>query len=194
MAFISSTDLKTKLDLGVSDTKYDTLLSGLATAVLSIWDKLTGMTWARTAHTEYHNIAKYQSTVFLKNKNVDSAETFSLYNDPDWEYTSDDLVDTDEYTVDYDEGIVYRDTNFWEGKRALKVIYTAGYTDAACPAWLKEILIRQACEWFKQDKEGRWAIASLSQPGGSSLNYKDLEDNFLPEFLLMVDDNKRTVS
>lgn len=190
MSLITNTDVKS--ELGISDTTDDAFITTLCNAILSIWDEETGRTWAYTANTEYYNSEGHSSIVILDNYPVDSSATFELYDDPDWDWSASDLVDSDDYRVDYDEGIVYYDGYFYEGKQTIKVIYSAGYTDLTVPSGIKQILVRQTAHWFQQAKAKDWDKATVSSPaGGGTINYKNLKDNFLPEFAMAIEKNKK---
>ena len=188
MPFISKEDLK--VELGISDTNNDSLLTVLANAVLSLWDQLTNRIWANTIHVEYHSSRRGDSRIVLDNFPVVSVT--SVYDDNDWVYGEDTKVVSDDYTYNLNDGIVFYSGKFSEGKNNLKITYVAGYTDAGVPVWLKQVLVRQACHWFKQAKDQRWDLSSKVEPaGGGTISYKGLEHNLLPDFMMLVEKNKR---
>ena len=117
-------------------------------------------------------------------------------DDTDWEWDdSSDELDTDEYTYgDGEDGVIIADSAFDKGDNNIKVIYTAGYTDANVPEWLRQILIRQVCHWFKQIQDGRFDISSKALPsGGGTTSYNTLKSNLLPDFEAAVERNRRRV-
>ena len=188
MAFIDKTNLKT--ELGITDTNNDTLLTALATAILSLWDELTNRIWAEATYTEYHSTCKGDKKILLDNYPIGSIT--SLYDDDDWVYGSDTLIDTDDYTFHSESGIVYYCSQFSEAQNNIKIVYVAGYTDANVPNWLKQVLVRQGCHWFKQAKDQRWDMSSKVEPaGGGTISYKGLEDNLLPDFVMLAEKNSR---
>lgn len=186
--FIDVDDLKTTLD--ISDSDKDTLLQELCDGVESLWNEITDIDWVQAEHTEYYNSDSYNGRVFLKNTHVASSPALQIWDDPDWEWGSSSLIDSSDYRVDYEEGIVYYNGFFYEGKQSIKVTYTSGYTADNVPDWLKKILIRQACHWYKQDIDQRWDKSSVSAPaGGGTVSYKNMRDNLLPEFLSAAERN-----
>lgn len=186
MAFIDKDDLK--VEMSITGSSDDTLLEALATAVLSLWDELTNMTWAEAEHTEYKDSPKNSSSVILDNYPVTSEASITLYDDPDWEFGSDTLIAASEYACDLNRGIIYYDGVFNKGNQSIKVVYTAGYNDGNVPSWLKQNLVRQASFWFKQAKNQQWAVSSVTFPGDSGvISFKQLKDNLLPDFVLLAD-------
>ena len=188
MSFITKADLK--LELGITDTGNDLLLTVLASAVESLWDKLTNRIWAKTTHVEYHSSKQEDSGIILDNFPIISVT--SIYDDDDWVYGENTRVDSDDYTCNFNAGIILYSGKFYEGKNNLKITYIAGYEDADVPAWLKQVLVRQACHWFKQAKDQRWDMSSKAEPaGGGTISYKGLEKNLLPEFVMLVEMNRK---
>ena len=188
MSFIDKDDLK--LELGITDTGNDLLLTVLAEAVESLWDKLTSRTWAKTTYVEYYSSRQGDSRIILDNFPIISVT--SIYDDTDWEYREDTKVDTDDYTCNLDTGVVFYNGVFSEGGNNLKITYIAGYEDADVPAWLKQVLVRQACHWFKQAKDQRWDMSSKAEPaGGGTISYKGLENNLLPDFAMLAEVSKK---
>jgi hypothetical protein len=181
-------------DSTVGDT-YDGLLENLVSIIESLWDELTNRIWAKTSHIEYYNSSRYNNIINLRNFPVQSVT--SIYDDPDRDFEAGDLVDADDYSVDTKNGIIYNDGMFYEGFQSLKVTYVAGYTDVAgtgnlpVPMWLKGILIRQAAHWYRQGVSQNWDVSSVDNRAGGTTSYKQLKDNLLPDFWLMVDKHKR---
>ena len=190
MALLVTSDIKGEIDPeSKMGSTFDTLLSVIASSVLSAWDKLTGRTWEEAGHTEYYNSEPGSGTIFLRNKPVNSGEDFEIYDDPDWSWPSTTLVVATDYRVDYSGGIVYYyGGSFHEGKQSLKVVYTAGYTSAILEAAIKQIWVRQASVWFKQAMGQEWHVSSKGNPvNAGSVSFRFLEDNYLPEFKRMAE-------
>ena len=188
MPFITKTDLK--MELGITDASNDSLLAVLAEAIESLWDKLTGKTWAKTTYVEYHSSRQGDSRIILDNFPV--ILVTSIYDDDDWVYGEDTKIDSDDYTCNLQNGIVFYNSKFSEDKNNLKITYIAGYEDANVPAWLKQVLVRQACHWFKQAKDQRWDMSSKVEPaGGGTVSYSRLENNLLPDFVMLAEMNRR---
>jgi len=190
MAFISVMDIKVELDMKPTDIEDNYWLNELVTSVLSFWDDLSEMTWASTEQTEYHSADGYTDRIFVNHRPIASID--SVYDDPDRDYESTDLIDSDDYTYDEEKGIVFFDYNLMKGLNNIRIIYTAGYSDSAVPAWLKRLLIRQVAHWYQQGKEKRWDLSSKALPAGAgSVNYNTLRENLLPEFVQAAERHKR---
>ena len=77
----------------------------------------------------------------------------SIYDDPDLEYGSDDLIAASDYVLHDLEGLVIlkndaSDGTFSENARAIKVTYTAGYTGGTMPGAIKHAACLQVAHWY----------------------------------------------
>ena len=187
MALLTLDDLK--VELGLEDASEDRRAQSILTGVLSALDEGTNRTWEKGARTEYYNARAGQDRIFLKNRPVDSALSFALYDDPDWQWPASTLIPAADYRVDYEKGIVYYGAWFSEGKQSVKVIYTAGYSSTTLPSKVRAIIVRQAAVWFKQAKHGRWDLASEGRPAGAgTTSYIQMSGGFMPEFAALMDE------
>lgn len=190
MALITVDEVKSELN--ISGTDQDTYIGTLRNAIESLWDEETGRTWESSERTQYYNSPEHSQVLMLDDYPVSSTADFDIWDDPDWEWGDADKIDTDEYRIDYDEGIFYYDSYFYQGKQSIKVTYTAGYTSNTFPNGLKQILIRQICHWYHQGRHRLWDKDTETEAaGGGSVSFKALKDNYLPEFALAVDRNKK---
>lgn len=178
-----------KVEAGISGTQDDVLLTALLSAVLSLWDKLTGRTWLSASYTEYHDSERGSAMIFLKHFPVTAVA--SLYDDPNWSYGADTLIDTDYYKTDMEAGVIHYLSKFNVGKQNIKVTYTAGYTSVTVPAWLKELIIRQVAVWHQQAANKRWPVSSISSKEGTVISFSVLKNNLLPEFIAMAEKEAR---
>jgi len=121
--------LKTFLE--ISGTSYDTLLEWIANSATEFIENYCHRRFQRTAYTqEMYSTDKWQKTLLLDNFPVISTETFTLeirtsgLNEDDW-----DTVDSEDYHVDYDGGIIRMAgrIEFQKGVDKYRVTYTAGY-------------------------------------------------------------------
>lgn len=185
--FIDKDDLKTELE--ISGTASDTLLDILADAIESMWDELTNRIWFSASYTEKHNGSNFSQKLFLVNFPV--TVLTSIHDDPDRDFNSDTLIDSDDYSYDEDTGIVYYDGVFYKANQNIQVIYTAGYTANNIPKGIKEILVRQACHWFTQADKRKWDKSSQSTKEGGTVGYTKLKGNLLPDFVMMAEFHMR---
>ena len=182
MALLTVGDLKTEFNK--SDASHDDLLLALAESVQSLFGELTNRVIESAIFTEYHSIGSRGDKIFLKNIPVISIT--SIYDDPDWDYTSNDLLSSSDYTYDADSGIVYYDGYLFVGHNNIKVTYVAGHTVNTLPESWKQIWIRQAMHWFNEAKNKSHGQTSINIPGGSTTK-KELTDGLLPDFYALVE-------
>lgn len=174
MPLITRTDLLVELSNSVS-SEDNGLLDNLVAGVWGLWELLTGRSWEQADYTEYHNItSSTQNRLYLRQTPV--TEVTSIHNDADWVYGDESLIDPADYSFCPETGIVYYNSFFNPGDRAVKVVYEAGYQTANFPPGIKQVLVRQAAHWFKQAK-----------------NFQDFEkiDSVLAEFMALVERFRR---
>lgn len=188
MALLTMNEAKDEIGMDREETDFDDIIELLSTAVQSLFEQLTDRKYESAVFTEYYNADKFQDRVFLKNFPVNSITT--VHDDPDREFGSDTLVEADDYTFDGDNGVIYFDGWVSSGKQSIKVVYEAGYSVDTFPDGLKEVFLRQVAAWFQDSKNNEQAVSSVTTPGGSMVK-KELSDNLLPDFKLMVDISAR---
>lgn len=74
-----------------------------------------------------------------------------VWDDYDWDFTDDDLVDADDYTVVDSNYIVFKDITLGAYSQNIKIIYTAGYTST--PEDIKQACITEVARMFKNRLE-----------------------------------------
>ena len=149
---------------------------------------MTGRTWFSTEHTEYINIQPFVKTFNVKNYPITSVS--SIHNDSERDYGATSLLSSDDYAVDLANGIVFYDYTLDYGPQAIKIVYTAGYTAATIPSFIKQVLVRQVAHWWKQADNMTWHISEYDQ--GSAVERFKTEMNMLPEFVKLAERNSRT--
>ena len=184
MGFIATVDITTEL----GDTITDSRLTVLIAAVLDLWDELTRKTWGTATFTEYFSSPSDKVfpdpdrdgwTILLPD-NYPITSITSIYDDPDWNYTSSYLVAATDYT--HTDSAIYVKDTFNTGVKNIKLTYVAGYADNALPKSIKQIMVRQVAHWFKQAKLNRWDWATQGDSKGGSISFINLNNNLLPEF------------
>ena len=123
------------------------------------------------AYTEYHDIGWGQSVVALRNSPVTGTTTVTAGGVA--------LAADTGYLLDTANGILSSLVGLPAGPRKLAVAYTAGYTEATCPAGLRRVLL-QIVGWVLESS-GNSGASSEGQDG-YSVTYQDLRDG-LPEGL-----------
>jgi hypothetical protein len=188
MGLLTIGDLKLELNIADTDTEYDVLIATILDAVQSLFDEMTHRTSEKTTHTEYHSSEDNDTKIFLENWPVVSIT--SLYDDPDWEYNADDLINPIDYTMNLSRGVIKYNSYFQQGFNNIKVVYIAGYDATNLPASWKQIWVRQAAYWFKEAKNKLHGQASVTIPGGG-MSVTSLTDNLLDDFTMLVELEKR---
>lgn len=162
------------------------MLKAIAAATKTIQD-IAGRNFSMNDYTEFLDTV-YNSTAFydiygisstgyasvanergytLKNTPIDLAETFSVYYDVNLKYGEDTLLDPSKYTLDPETGKLYLNFATVACRRALKVIYTAGYpsttvgSETALSASLPADLV-QACVWQAQHTFDKMNASSIN--------------------------------
>lgn len=83
----------------------------------------------------------------------------SIYDDADWEYGSDSLIDSGSYKVIDKRRIVNKDNVFNKGRQNIKITYTAGYD--SIPDDIKLACIREILREFNRRKDFDVAAKTL---------------------------------
>lgn len=132
--------VKSFLKLTVADD--DTLLTMLLTAVDQDFKTRTNRAIESASYTEYYQ-GNGTSKLMLRHYPVTALT--SIYDDPDLEWNSDDLIDSDDLQIsDADTGEIFYDGGiFTESKDVenLKVTYTAGF--ATIPSDIEMAVIKK---------------------------------------------------
>jgi len=105
----------------------------------------------------------------------------SIYVDPDRDYGTNELVDSDDYVSYKASGVVRTDgALFATGNKSIKITYTGGYTDA--PADLQQAIKELVAFWYKRNTDKRVGVTSVSV-GDKSVSYEaDMPASVLTTF------------
>lgn len=132
--------------------------------------------------TEYYDGGK--STVFLKQPPIKSDGNVDVWDDPNRDFDSTTEVASDDYGIDYDNGVLEFDYTLSVGRRSVKVTYTGGYAKDAIPQDLRQACVMQVIYKFKELKRGELGVPSRTLPDGSvTLTVVDL----LPQVKAVLD-------
>lgn len=125
-ALVTLNDVKSFL--GITGSGQDTILTLLINMVTEHIEKRCGRRFADTTYTEEEYDGNAVKTLQLKNFPVTVTQAFKLEkngaydNSDDWEE-----VDSDEYWVDNDTGIITKTTPFNKGTKNWRVTYSGSY-------------------------------------------------------------------
>lgn len=182
--FLNLLDLARELGITNVSVEVAARLEALIEAIEDLWDQMTGRVWAVTTHTEIHgNLDGFTYNIFLKNYPLSSIDSIKIDNDRAWGADVSEL-ESSAYHPDFSNGIISFVSLPAKGLANIRVVYQAGYAVGSLPASIKQIMIRQACHWFKQAKDSAWNMSALTQAGGGGIKFGlgTLKDNLLPDF------------
>jgi hypothetical protein len=126
MALCTKEDVK--VFLKISDSDKDTLITILIPAAQGLIEEYCNRIFEKGGVTEYSNGGV--DRICLKRYPVTITELTPLevYEDGNREFEDDSLVDSTDYYVDTDKGIIYFDYLLEKTYGAIKITYTGGYT------------------------------------------------------------------
>lgn len=110
----------------------------------------------KAEYTEYISGKNTQKEI-LRNFPIDNNASFTLYYKNSFDaYTE---ISADNYSVDYERGIIYKASVFEEGFQNYKVVYTAGYDNENIPFAIKlAIKIFLKILWEKHDQNANGLV------------------------------------
>lgn len=194
MPILVRDDVKTYLKITGSEA--DDRIDDLVLAAIDFVKSYCGITLisqtdAAAAITEYFH---GPGNVFiLPQFPIATTPALVLYDDWDRKWGADTIVDTDDYYVDYDKGIIYCDYDIGQGKMTVKASYTIGYTTGVgssnpYPADLKQACVEIVARKLKEG-EGALGVPTRAIPQGGTVAFGI--DDILPQTKIVLDLYKR---
>ncbi len=166
-----TTAANVKSYLGITASTYDTILGNLVASASEAIERYCRAAFTETEYTEYYDgddNGVERDRILLKRRPVISVT--SVYDDvtqpPTW--PAGDVVDSDDYAVYLDEGIVqlYGGNTFNTGQRNVRVIYVAGYV--AIPTDIEQACNMLVADWFHRGHVGADGFTSENVGGDYS--------------------------
>jgi len=155
------------LGTGTGEDANITVMIARADAVLAAWCGFPAAsvgaqpTLEAATYTEYHDgpSALDARAIRLCVRPVTSVTSVHDDTDRDWVYGADDLVDSGDYTVAGEDGVVWLHNSSTHGSwgvgpRILKVIYVAGYDSGSHAAITQGITALVAHWWYQKHTAG----------------------------------------
>ncbi len=184
-----TTKAEVKVFLTITDTSKDTIIDALIPAAQNIIEEYCAMSFDAVTGTitEYHDGGV--NRVILKRYPLASTPAIVVYEDAGREFETEDLVDSDDYRVDLDAGIIYFDYDLGKGWGSIKVIYTPKFPASGATTYIPDA-IKQACielvAWkMKRGVLGDVGVVSRGMPGGTSVSFTTAE--IPPEIKAVLD-------
>jgi len=165
-ALIDATELETFLQVTIASTDFKNTIINVASDFI---ERFANRKLIATTYTDEEYDGNFDNYIYLKNYPVSSTDTFTLKN---WDIYNNSLLYTytihTEYTVYYNEGIIYVYGKTGKGHRNYRVTYKAGWAIANVPYDLKFACAQlSGLVYYHKGKTG---IQSESM-GNYSINY-----------------------
>ena len=148
----------------------DNLLEDLIDRVSILFESYMDRNILSREYTEYFD-GKGSMVLFPKQSKITTVS--GIWDDYDWEWTDDDLIDSDNYRTVDDNYIVFKTTALNSYTQNIKIIYTAGY--ATTPDDLEQATISEVARMYKNRNQVDITSKTLSD-GSVSFSGK----RFLP--------------
>lgn len=145
------TNVKEFLQIKIADTNSDALLNNLISRISEEIENFCDRKFIDpgTNYTEFFH--GYEWKMHIQVKNYPIINVVSLYDDPNRNYDSNTLIDTADYIIESENGIIRLDgLKFSEGYNNIKVIYRGGYTTV--PRDLEDAAIIKVAERYLESQ------------------------------------------
>lgn len=170
---VSMQDCKEYLQVDPSDTDTESLIGYLMQSVSRLFKETTGRSLIQEEITEYHD-GDGTDCVMLRSAPVSStAANIAVYLDNSRDFDSDSQISGSSLFVSPDTGEVHYNGGYFDrGQNNIKVVYTAGYTQANIPHDLRIAALEALGAIWKRRQEKRFDVTSSSR-GDVNTTYLD---------------------
>jgi hypothetical protein len=170
MALCTKENVKSYLDLPASDTDKDAEIERLIPLAKSFLEEYCNREFEAEAVTEYHYGGSRK--IAVKKYPIDTTKTLQVWDDWQRVYGSDTLIDSDDYYVDAEMGIIEFDYPVGGFPGSVKVSYTGGDT----PGLIIQASIELVAIKIKEGVQGNLGVPNRSIPeaGGVSFVVEDI--------------------
>lgn len=157
------------------------LIEDLINRVSSLFESYMDRNILTREYTEYHD-GGGNAVLFPKQPKITTIS--GIWDDYDWDYADDDLVDADDYKIVDELYVVLKNTTFNNYTQNIKIIYTAGYTST--PEDIAQACITEVSRMFSNRLKVDVTAQTLAD-GSVSFTSKEL----LPQTKLVLNTYKR---
>lgn len=150
MALCTIEEVRDYLGITGTNTTANEVIDRLCDTVTELFNTYCGRVLESTEHTEYYSC---HGSDYLVLNNYPITSVSGIWDDIDrvWESTTE--ISSDDYLLD--GNVLYlNDLYFSNYIKSVKVIYTAGYTEATLPADLKQAAIMEVVHLYKKASDG----------------------------------------
>ena len=159
----------------------DDLLEDLINRVSTLFESYMNRNILLRSYTEYHN-GNGAMVLFPKQPKITTVS--GIWDDYDWDYLDDDLIDSDNYRIVDENYIVFKNISLNNYTQNIKIIYTAGYSTV--PDDLIQACIEEVSRLYKNRNQIDVLSKTLSDGSVSFVS-----KGFLPKTTIMLNKYKR---
>jgi hypothetical protein len=152
------------MELKESDTDKDVIIDQLVPIAQAFVERYINYKLEEAAYTEYYD--GDCSIILVKHPPIKIAPAIEIWDDPDREFGTATKVDSDDYGIDYEAGIIKLEYPLSLGKMSVKISYTHD-GDADELEIGKQATIELIARKIKEGPDGGLGIPSRSYPEGS---------------------------
>jgi hypothetical protein len=165
---ISMADAKRFLGFTTSNVADEDLLGHLIEAVSDYIEQQTQRKIVERALTEYYT-GNGTDCLLLRSFPVASSPVIDIREDGQYVFGTDTKLDTTDYTLDEETGELFKvNGGTWTtARRAIKIVYTAGWTQATVPKLLRTAAYLILGAIWKARSMRSWGETSRSAGSGS---------------------------
>lgn len=181
MAYCTKAEVKLYLDIKETEVEKDALIDTLILSSQAFIDEYCNRVFEQVAVTEYHDGGS--NKIFLNRYPVASTPAVQIWDSWDRTYANPDLIDSDDYFVDSENGIIKFDYDVGGSPGAVKIVYTGGF--ATIPTPISQACIELVARKIKEGPSGGLGVPSRALPGGGNVTY--VIDALLPQTKVALD-------
>lgn len=161
---------KVKNYLGITTSDHDTLLEYLITRMSTFIRTYCGRDFDQTTYTDDKYDGEYKNDGFLRLRHFPIISVTSLYDDTSREFTADTEIESGDYIIRNDEGIIQLldGVFFNEDYQNIKITYVAGYStipedlEQACIDLVGFKFNTRQSSGKRSERLGRWAVTYVT--------------------------------
>ena len=187
MAYCTLDEVKAYLDIKSTETDKDDLIDTLIKSSQAFINEYCNRTFEKEALIEYHDGGS--NKIFLNCYPIQTSPAIQVWDSWDRTYASGDLVDSNDYFIDYDQGIITFDYGVGGSPGAVKVSYTGGYKSYQLPTPIIQACIELVARKFKEGPSGGLGVPSRALPGGGNVTF--VIDDLLPQTRIVLDSYRK---
>jgi len=129
MLLADKAEVKVLLEIPAQETKYDDLIDGIIAGVSNTFQEVAGRGTEEKDRTEYFDCEEFTQYLYLFGWPINAPADLNLYYDADRAWGAETEVDTADYYIDYNKGVIELLKPFAVGTKVFKITYTGGMAE-----------------------------------------------------------------